>query len=108
MSKQEIRGLRSSKDNWFTCVDTEVLKDEVLSPEAKLVFCVLCMMAGFGYRSCASDDDEVADLAGLSIRTLYRVYDELEGRGVISRTRTDWHIQLIGHNAPCYSEEEAL
>ena len=105
MSNQNVTGLRSNKDNWFTCVDTEVLKDEVLSPEAKLVFSVLCMMAGFGYRSCDPADDEVADFADLSIRALYPVYYELEARGLISRT--GWHIQLIGHNSPRYREEDA-
>ena len=106
MNSQTITGLRSSKDNWFTCVDIEVLSDGTLSLEAKLVFTILCMIAGFGYRSCEPSDEEVADLAGVSVRTLYRAYYELENRGVISRN--EWTVSLIGHNAPCYSEEDAL
>ena len=106
MNKQTITGLRSSKDNWFTCVDTEVLGDTVLSPEAKLVFSLLCMISGFGCRSCTPDDKEVADMANISVRALYRAYYELEARSLICRSGK--LIQLIGHNAPCYSEEDAL
>ena len=44
-------------------------------------------------------------MADVSVRTVQRVYRELEDRGVISREEDV--IRLIGHNAPCYSEEEA-
>ena len=106
MNNQDVTGLRYSSDNWFTCIDTVVMTDKKLAPTAKCVFAVLCAIAGFGYRSCEPSDEEVADLAGVSVRTLYRAYYELENRGVISRN--EWTVSLIGHNAPCYSEEDAL
>ena len=66
---------------------------------------MLCTIAGFGYRACSPSIQEVADMADVSVRTVQRVYRELEDRGVISREEDV--IRLIGHNAPCYSEEEA-
>lgn len=101
-----VTGLRYSRDNWFTCVDTAVLADKGLSQLAKIIFAVLCMLAGFGYRSCEPDDEEVANLAGVEVSTLRSMYEELGGRGVIARE--GGLIQLIGHNASCYSEEGAL
>lgn len=101
-----ITGLRYSHDNWFTCVDTAVLADKELSQSAKIIFAVLCMLAGFGYRSCEPDDQTVADLAGVEVSTLRSVYEELEARGVIAREGEI--IRLIGHNASCYYEEGAL
>lgn len=104
MNNKKITGLRYSKDNWFTCIDTEVLTDRQLSSTAKLVFSVLCIIAGFGYRECSPGVDEVADIADVSVRTVQRVYRELEARGIIIREGEI--IRLIGHNAACYSEEE--
>ena len=106
MNGQELTGLRYSSDNWFTCVDTVVMTDKYLSPIAKYVFAVLCAIAGFGCRSCSPSDEEVADLAGVAVRTVLRAYDELAARGVISRTESN--IWLIGHHASCYGEEDAL
>lgn len=103
-NSQIISGLRSSEDNWPTYVDTEVLSDETLSPEAKLVFSLLCMIAGFGHRSCTPYDEVVAEMADMSVRALYRAYYELETKGLICRS--GYLIQLIGHNAPCYNEED--
>lgn len=100
----QTTGLRYSRDNWFTCVDSKVMCDEYLLPSEKLVFFVLCMIAGFGYRTCSPSIEEVADIAGLSVRTVRRVYRELESRGVIEREGEV--IRLIGHNAACYSEED--
>lgn len=114
MNNQGKIGLRSSRDNWFTCVDTVVLMDKELSQTAKLVFMVLCAIAGFGSRSCSPSNEEVADVADVSVRTVIRAYRELEARGVITReSRFDDGQQvssctfIIGHNAPCYGEEDA-
>ncbi len=101
-----ITGLRYSRDNWFTCVDTAVLADKELSQSAKIIFAVLCMLAGFGHRSCEPDDETVPDITGISADTLRSAYQELEDRGVIARDGKV--IYLIGHNASCYSEEGAL
>ena len=101
-----ITGLRYSRDNWFTCVDTAVLADKELSQSAKIIFAALCMLAGFGHRSCEPDDETIPDITGISVDTLRSVYQELEARGVI--VREGKVIYLIGHNAPCYSEEDAL
>ena len=105
MSSQTITGLRYDRDNWFTCIDIAVMCDEYLLPSEKLIFSVLCMIAGFGYRTCSPSIEEVADISGFSARTVRRVYKELEARGVIEREGEA--IRLIGHNAPCYSEEES-
>ncbi len=114
MSNHGKIGLRSSRDNWFTCVDTVVLMDKELSPIAKYVFTVLCMLAGFGSRSCSPSNEELAGITGLSKRTVIYSVKELEARGVIEReARFDDSQQvssrtfIIGHNAPCYGEEDA-
>ena len=114
MSNKGVTGLRYSRDNWFTCVDTVVLMDKELSQTAKLVFMVLCAIAGFGSRSCSPSNEDVADVADVSISTLRRAYKELEARGVIEREARFEDGQqissctfIIGHNAPCYGEENA-
>ena len=101
-----ITGLRYSSDNWFTCVDTVVLVDCELSHTAKCIFAVLCMIAGFGHRSCSPSDDYVSVTARVPVSTVLNAYQELEARGVI--VRDGKVIYLIGHNAPCYREEDAL
>ena len=103
MTDKTKAGLRCSKDNWFTCVDIEVLSDDYLLASEKLVYAVLCVTAGFGSRTCSCSIDEVAEISGYSARTVRRAYKELEARGVIAREGEE--IRLIGHNAPCYSEE---
>ena len=105
MSNQKVTGLRYSKDNWFTCIDTVVLTDKYLSTNAKNVFFVLCMLAGFGYRSCSPTNEEVAEITCNSVNKVLWLYKELEDRGLIVREENTIH--LIGHNAPCYSEEMA-
>lgn len=106
MTRQTITGLRYSKDNWFTCIDTVVLTDTELSVKARCVYAVLCAMAGFGNRSCEDTAMVAANLAGLSVQVVQQAYRELESRGVISRDAEG--ISLIGHNALCYgfNEEE--
>lgn len=104
MKGQKIKGLRYSNDNWFTCVDTAVLADKEISPTAKCVFAVLCMSAGFGHRSLNPNDEEIAELSGISVRTLHRAYRELESRSLIFPY--DGRIIINGHNAACYCEEE--
>ena len=103
--KYTITGLRYSRDNWFTCIDTAVLTDKYLSTSAKQVFFVLCMIAGFGHRSCSPSDDQVADITCNSLDRLQHFYEELEERGVIIREGKTIH--LVGHNASCYDEEDA-
>lgn len=105
MTNQTITGLRCSRDNWFACIDIEVMCDEHFLPSEKLIFSVLCILVGFGYRTCSASIEEVAEISGFSVRTVRRAYKELEARGVI--VRDGEAIRLIGHNAPCYSEEEA-
>lgn len=102
---KETAGLRCSKDNWFTCIDTAVLSDEYLLPSEKLVYSVLCMIAGFGHRTCSPSIEEVADITGYSVRTVHRAYKELDARGIIAQEGEV--IRLIGHNAQCYGEEDA-
>lgn len=104
MSKQKIIGLRYSRDNWFTCVDTAVLADKNISPIAKCVFAVLCMSAGFGHRSLTPNDEEIAELSGISLQTLHKAYRELESRSLIFPY--DGRIIINGHNAACYCEED--
>lgn len=105
MMNETKAGLRCSKDNWFTCVDIEVLGDDYLLASEKLIYAVLCVTAGFGSRTCSPEVEEVAEISGYSARTVRRAYKELEARGVIAREGEA--IRLIGHNAPCYSEEES-
>ncbi len=105
MSNKGITGLRYSRDNWFTCIDKAVLTDKYLSTSAKQVFFTLCMIAGFGYRSCSPSDEEVVGITCNSVERLHHFYDELEDRGLIVREGETIH--LIGHNAPCYDEEDA-
>ena len=104
MSNKKITGLRYSRDNWFTCVDTAVLADKNISLTAKCVFTVLCMSAGFGRRSLIPNDEEVAELAGISVRTLRNAYRELESQSLIFPY--DGRIIINGHNAACYCEED--
>lgn len=107
MSNKRITGLRYSRDNWFTCVDTIVMLDCDLSHTAKIIFAVLCVLAGFGHRSCSpSSDDYVSIIAHVPVSAVLKAYQELEDRGVIARDGNV--IYLIGHNASCYSEEDAL
>lgn len=103
MTNQTITGLRYRKDNWFACIDIDVLCDDYLLPSEKLIYSVLCMIAGFGYRTCSPKAEEVAEISGFSVRTVFRAYKELEARGVIFREGDA--IRLIGYNAPCYGEE---
>jgi len=105
MTDKTKAGLRCDKDNWFTCIDIEVLSDDYLLSSEKLIYAVLCVIAGFGSRTCSCSIDEVAEISGYSARTVRRAYRELEARGVIAREGEE--IRLIGHNAPCYSEEES-
>lgn len=105
MTDKTKAGLRCSKDNWFTCIDIEVLGDDYLLASEKLIYVVLCVTAGFGSRTCSPEVEEVAEISGYSARTVRRAYKELEARGVIAREGEE--IRLIGHNAPCYSEEES-
>lgn len=110
----KIIALQDCRDNWFTCIDNKVLRDRKLTFRAKYIFSVLCMIAGFGHRSCSPSNKEVADIVGVSERTIIRAYKELEARGVITReARINENGQgksityLIGCDAPCYSEEDA-
>ena len=104
MNNRKIIGLRDSRDNWFTCVDTAVLADKNISPTAKCVFAVLCMSAGFGHRSIIPNDEGIAELAGISVRALYKAFKELESRSLIFPY--DGKIIINGHNAACYCEED--
>ncbi|MBR1658128.1 MAG: hypothetical protein IJ697_06655 [Synergistaceae bacterium] len=104
MINQKVTGLRYSKDNWFTCIDTVVLTDKYLSTNAKNVFFALCMLAGFGYRSCSPSTEQVADITCNSVNKVLWLYQELENRGLIVREGDTIH--LIGYNAPCYNEDE--
>ena len=103
MSNKSITGLRYSRDNWFTCIDTAVLTDKFLSTSAKQVFYVLCMLAGFGSRSCSPTAEQVADITCNTLQKLHLYYEELQDRGVIAIE--EGTIYIIGHNAPCYEED---
>ena len=105
MSNQAITELRYSRDNWFTCVDTAVLADKELSHTAKCIFAVLCMLAGFGHRSCSPSDEYISVTARVPVSTVLEAYQELEARGVIASEGNV--IYIIGHNASCYREEGA-
>ena len=104
MSNKKITGLRYSRDNWFTCVDTAVLADKNVSPIAKCVFAVLCMSAGFGHRSLTPNNEEIAELSGISLQTLYKAYCELASQSLIFPY--DGRIIINGYNAACYCEKD--
>ena len=111
--KDEVIGItRDRTDFWFTCVDSDVIRDEGLSITAKYIFSVLCMLAGFGHRSCAASNEVVAEAAGVSVSTVKRACRELEARGAIIRescfSNDGQQISCITHLIGCPSEEEAL
>lgn len=112
MSNEVIGITRDRSDFWFTCVDSNVIRDEELSITAKYIFSVLCMLAGFGHRSCSPSNETVAEAAGISISTLRRGYKELEARGAIIRepgfSPDGQQISCITHLVGCPSKEEAL
>ena len=103
-----------SKDFWYASVDINVIRDKKLSQTAKFIFTVLCTFAGLKGRGCWPSNKVLADIADVSERTVIRAYKELEERGVISRSarfkdkaQITSYTQIIGHNAPCYEDEES-
>ena len=110
--KNEVIGItRDRTDFWFTCVDSDVIGDKGLSSVAKYIFTVLCMIAGFGHRSCSPSNQELAEIAGFSERTIMRAIKELEARGAIIReprfSSDGQQISCITHLVGCSSKEEA-
>lgn len=110
MNNQETGTLRASKDFWFACVDMAVLCDKTLTQTARFVFAILCSFAGMDNRGVWPKNETVADVTGLSIRTVIRAYNELECKGIIARSdrfkdgrQTSSYTRIVGHNAPCYS-----
>ncbi|MBQ7155497.1 MAG: helix-turn-helix domain-containing protein [Synergistaceae bacterium] len=111
--KDEVIGItRDRSDFWFTCVDSDVIGDEELSITAKYIFSVLCMLAGFGHRSCSPSNETLATAARVSASTVKRAIKELEARGAIIRepgfSPDGQQISCITHLIGCPSEEEAL
>lgn len=104
MKNKTRKGLRLNKDNWFTCIDTEVMRDEYLMPSEKLVYAALCIIAGFGDRTCSPTIEELVDISGFSVRAVRHALAELDERDIINCEGQTIH--LIGHNAPCYSQED--
>ena len=109
MNKQHTETLRTKEDWWFTCVDTEVLKDKELSVTARLIFTALCAFATINNRGCWPSNDTIAEFIGVSKSTVIRAYKELEARGVIARSdrfdegaQTSSYTRIVGHHAPCY------
>ena len=110
--KDEMIGItRDRTDFWFTCVDSDVIIDKELSLTAKYIFTVLCMIAGFGHRSCMANNDAIAEAAGVSKSTVIRACKELEARGAITResrfNEDGQQISCITHLVGCHSREEA-
>ncbi|MBQ7544898.1 MAG: helix-turn-helix domain-containing protein [Synergistaceae bacterium] len=111
--KDEVIGItRNRTDFWFTCVDSEVIGNKELSLMARYIFSVLCMIAGFGHRSCSPSNQEIAQISGFSERTVIRACKELEARGAIIRetrfSEDGKQVSCITHLVGCPSEEEAL
>ncbi len=113
MNNQDAGTLRASKDFWFACVDMAVLCDKMLSQSAKFIFSILCMFATTNNRGVWPSNNTVAEIAGVSERTVAQVYKELEDRGVIARSerfdekdggQTSSYTTIVGHNAPCYND----
>ena len=113
MNSQNTGTLRSSKDFWFACVDIEVLCDKELSQSAKFIFAILCIFATTNNRGVWPSNDTVAKIAGVSVRTVIRAYNELEARGAIARSerydekdggQASSYTTIVGHNAPCYND----
>ena len=111
--KDEVIGItRDRTDFWFTCVDSDVIANKELSLMAKYIFSVLCMIAGFGHRSCSPSNQEIANIAGFSESTITRAIEELEAKGAIIRERRfskyGLQISCIIHLVGCPSKGEAL
>ena len=105
---------RSKKDFWFTCVDTDVLRDKKLSGTSRLVFAILCSYANFNTRSCFPKIKTLAEDAGFSERTIQKALSELEERGVLKRVvryrkedgaQISSEYLLYGFHASCYEQE---
>ena len=106
--------VRPKKDFWFSCVDTDVLRDNKLSPMARFIFSVLCTFITLNNRNCWPSNDTVAEAAGVSKSTVKRAYQELETRGIIERStrfnddsgQTSSYTRIVGHNAACYDDDD--
>ena len=99
---------QNDQNYWFAKVDISVVRDTTLSPTAKYIFTVLCTFADDN-RGCWPSNEKVAEVAGLSERTVIRAYKELEARGIISREarfsdnkQTTSYTLIVGYNAECY------
>lgn len=112
MSNQTQDTLRDSSDFWFACVDIKVLRDKKLSLAARGIFAILCTFATMENRGAWPKNETVAELAGVSVKTIKRAYQELAARGVITRlprykedgTQTSSYSRIVGHHAPCYND----
>ena len=112
MNYEVIEITRDSGDFWFTCVDSDVIANKELSLMAKYIFSVLCMIAGFGHRSCSPSNKKIAQIAGFSESTIANAIEELEAKGAIIRERRfskyGLQISCIIHLVGCPSKGEAL
>ena len=103
---------RNKNDFWFTCVDSDVIANQELSLMARYIFSVLCMIAGFGHRSCSPSNQEIAKIAGFSERTITRAIKELEAKGAIIRegrfSKDGQQISCITHLVGCPNTGETL
>lgn len=70
----------------FGRVEKEVVTDPALSLEAKGLYALLSTYAD-QYRKCYPAIETLVDLSGKSRRTVFRLLDELEEAGYVTRKR---------------------
>lgn len=73
------------KDNKFGIAHTKVIHDVDLSLRAKGVYTILCTFADKD-RTCFPKISTLAELAGVSRRTIERILKELEEKNYVKRT----------------------
>lgn len=112
MSDFEVQ--RSSKANWFACIDFTVLDDERLSPIEKVVFCLLCRFTNWQNRECYPSIKIIAKKANCSERSVVNALKKLIELGLIERRerfnngrQTTSLYKIIGFEAPCYEVQNA-
>jgi DNA-binding MarR family transcriptional regulator len=76
----------------FGIVDLEVMQDPDLSLRAKGVYALLCTYANKD-RICFPSITTLAEVCGVSRRTMERVIHELEQKSYVKREGRDFHLR---------------
>ena len=102
---------RSQADFWFACVDIRVIQDRTLGVSDKAVYAVICAKVDVKSREYVLSVGEIAEMAGVSVRTAQRSIQTLLDRGVLQREdrfqngkQLPSTYRIVGHNAECYQE----